>query len=74
MSDEPNPTEPAQERDEYMRAIALSRARSRARRHMLQSVTEAWRAFWEPVRRWSFWIMLIGTIAMCLYVLLAWKR
>jgi hypothetical protein len=68
MSDEPDSTEPARERAEYMRAIALSRARDRRRRRTLQRVTEAWRAFWGPVRRWSFWIMLIGTIAICVYV------
>jgi hypothetical protein len=71
MSDEPK-----QERDEYIRAIALSRARSLARRRMFQRVTEAWRSFWGPVRRWSFWIMLIGTLAVVFvhFALLAWKK
>jgi hypothetical protein len=73
MSDEPDPSEAAQERDEYTRAIALSRkrawARRRARERALQLALPILVA-WKRLSRWYFWIMLIGTVAwVCFYSL-----
>ena len=73
MSDEPDPSEAAQERDEYTRAIALSRKRAWARRRARERAHQLALPIlvaWKRLSRWYFWIMLIGTVAwVCFYSL-----